>query len=205
MLRFESERSGASFRPRASTCADRGVLGRVAVGLEQQRQQVAAHLHAAGAVEIAEVQIGIDESCHSALRSRIRMRTVPSRGAHLGLVPQLDAHGRRPELARDLLHEPTVEPARLLARCRRVVKSVARIPERPMAPNDFGSSSILRLQLQPCGPSKPLPLGLTPSSAPAGRGAGSVCQMPSPRLKAAVRSVFRRVGYYSGTKFGSRV
>ena len=107
------------------------------------------------------------------------MRTMPSRGAHFGLVPKLDTHGRRPEPARDLLDEPTVEAARLLARRRRLVKPVRRFRERPTAPNDFGSSSILRLQLQHCGPSKPLPLGLTPSSAPAGWGAGSVCQMPT--------------------------
>ena len=53
--------------------------------------------------------------------------------------------------------------------------------------------------------SKLSPLGLTPSSAPAGRGAGSVCQMPNLRVLArgSVRSGL--VGYYSGTNFGSRV
>jgi hypothetical protein len=47
-----------------ATCqhlADRGVLGRVSISLEQQCQQVAANLDSARAVQVAEVQVGIDD------------------------------------------------------------------------------------------------------------------------------------------------
>ena len=104
--------------------ADRRVLGRIAVGFEQQRQQIAADLQAARAVEIAEVQIRVDDE----LPQRLAVENPHAHGAvtrgDLGLVPKLDAHGRGgPEPARDLLDEPTLEPARLRARRSGLVKS----------------------------------------------------------------------------------
>ena len=67
--------------------ADCGVLGRVAVSLEQQRQQVAAHLDAARAVEVAEVQIGI----HDELPQRLAVEYSHPHGAiarrDVALVP----------------------------------------------------------------------------------------------------------------------
>jgi hypothetical protein len=169
--------------------ADGGVFRRVTISLEQHRQQVAAHHDAPGAVEIAEVQVGVDQELPQRFSVHDAHAHDALAGRHFGLVPELDPHRRRPEVARNLLDQPAVEAARLLARGSRAV-------ERDVGPGNaqrLHTTSIHFISsacnFNTSGRSKPLPPGLWPSSTPAGMGCRQRCQIPSPRLRAAARSV----------------
>ncbi len=90
----------------------------------EQLLEVAADLDTAGAVQIAEVQVGVSHE----LEQSLAVMDPDDDGAvtrrHVGLVPKRDADRRVAEPLDDLAHQPAVDAFRAVSVCRDVGQRV---------------------------------------------------------------------------------
>src|SRR6185436_611388 len=109
-------RLGAVRRERAPASEqqlERAVVGAEPIDLFEELEQVAAHLNAARAVQVAKVQARIRHELKQRLAVGDPNDDRPVARGDIGLVPERDADRRVAEPAHDLAHDPAIETLRV--------------------------------------------------------------------------------------------